>query len=300
MKNVRNPAGPRGVHRLLAVGAAVWIGTVARGDEPPAAAAVAGQAERMAGMGLVRHGREWRTRQEIELIDREEQAAATRRQWKTRLERLRRRLEMPAEAGPASDEIRGISDPLAVEPLAEALRGEPVLRVRALYVEGLSRISTPDALATLVAVALDHGDPETRIAALERLEVIGAHQAVPVLVAALSSADNAQVNRAAEALGRLGQRSAVPPLITALETEHVGVVGDGRAAGSTSATFTPGGGGLAMGGGPRKLKVKLRNDRVLEALIALTGVNFQWDQAAWRAWLSNERSLPADFDLRRG
>jgi hypothetical protein len=39
---------------------------------------------------------------------------------------------------------------------------------------------------------------------------------------------------------------------------------------------------------------------VLEALIALTGVNFQWDQAAWRAWRANERSLPADYDLRRG
>jgi beta-glucosidase-like glycosyl hydrolase len=119
-------------------------------------------------------------------------------------------------------------------------------------------------------------------------------------VAALASADNAQVNRAAEALGRLGVASAVLPLIAALETEHASIVTDGRAPGSTSATFTPSGGGFSMGGGPKRVMVKLRNDRVLEALIALTGMNFQWDQAAWRAWLANERSLPPDFDLRRG
>lgn len=54
-----------------------------------------------------------------------------------------------------------------------------------------------------------------------------------------------------------------------------------------------------MGGGPKKKVVRVRNDRVLEALVALTGVNFEWDQAAWRAWLINERALPADFDPRR-
>jgi len=55
-----------------------------------------------------------------------------------------------------------------------------------------------------------------------------------------------------------------------------------------------------MGGGPQKKVVPVRNDRVLEALVTLTGVNFEWDAAAWRAWLVNERSLPADFDPRRG
>ncbi|MFM7040984.1 MAG: hypothetical protein ACKO35_02150, partial [Planctomycetaceae bacterium] len=121
-----------------------------------------------------------------------------------------------------------------------------------------------------------------------------------LFVTVLAIPDNAQVNRAAEALGRLGVASAVLPLIAALETEHASIVTDGRAPGSTSATFTPSGGGFSMGGGPKRVMVKLRNDRVLEALIALTGMNFQWDQAAWRAWLANERSLPPDFDLRRG
>jgi HEAT repeat protein len=123
---------------------------------------------------------------------------------------------------------------------------------------------------------------------------------VPPLVAALAGSDNARVNRAAEALGRLGVPTAIGPLITALETRHLAVVGDGQPAGSTSATFTPQGGGLAMGGGPKRKLVAVRNARVLEALVTLTGENFEWNADAWRAWLVNERSLPADFDPRRG
>lgn len=272
----------------------------ARSAEPAAAASAPTHAETMARLGFIRHGRAWRTAQEIEIIEREEKAAAARREWKTRLERLRRRLDVPTESAAAVEDIRGISDPFAVQPLAEALLAEPVPRVRGLYIESLSRIPSPDALASLVAVALDHSDAETRIAAVERLAAIGAAHAVPPLAAALASADNAQVNRAAEALGRLGAAAAVQPLIAALETEHVSVVSDGRAPGSTTATFTPSGGGFSMGGGPKRVTVKRRNDRVLEALIALTGVNFQWDQAAWRAWLANERSLPPEYDLRRG
>jgi hypothetical protein len=168
-----------------------------------------------------------------------------------------------------------------------------------MYVEALSRIRSADAAAALVAVAVDHVDPETRIAAAERLVVIGPHLAVPQLVAALGSADNARVNRAAEALGRLGVPTVVAPLIEALQTEHLVVAGDGTPEGSTSATFTPSGGGLAMGGGTKRVKVTLRNERVLEALVTLTGVNFEWNAAAWRAWLANRQS-PPDFDPRRG
>ena len=103
----------------------------------------------------------------------------------------------------------------------------------------------------------------------------------------------------AEALGRLGDASAVAPLIEALETTHVAVVGDGGPEGSTTATFTPAGGGLSMGGGRRRASVPVKNERVLESLVTLTGANFGWDAAAWRAWLANRQS-PPDFDPRRG
>jgi hypothetical protein len=262
-------------------------------DDPPAET----PADRMREMGFIRYRGAWRTAQEIELIERDEAAKIASKQWNGKLERLRRSLEKPG-GDRAAEEIREISDPAAVAALVAAIHSEPVFQVRSWYLESLARIRTPDALMALVVIALDHADRETRIAATERLVVVGPHQAVPVLASALASADNAQVNRAAEALGRLGVPSAIEPLIAALETNHV-VVKGGPAAGSTSATFTPAGGGLSMGGGPTKKVMRVRNDRVLEALVALTGVNFEWDQAAWRTWLVNERALPPDFDPRR-
>jgi hypothetical protein len=272
---------------------ALWFAGLATAEpaaKPPS------HAETMASMGLVRHDGAWRTPQEIELLSRAEREAAGRREWNKKLERLRRGLDRGATN--ATEEIRGIADPLAVTALVAALGTEPDRHVRGLYVEALSRIPSSEAAAALVVTALDHADLETRIAAVERLAALGPGRASPPFVAALTSPDNARVNRAAEALGRLGERSAIAPLIGSLETQHVRMQGDGAPAGSTTATFTPAGGGLSMGSGPKPVKVVLRNDRVLEALVSLTGQNFSWDAAAWRRWLA-ARECP-DFDPRRG
>jgi len=264
-----------------------------------AADAAPTQAERMATLGLIRYRGAWRTPQEVELIERNEAAVTAAKQWNARLLRLRQQFDQPAASDRAAEEIREISDPLAMAAVATALASEPVFAVRRAYLEALAHIRTPDAVATIIGTARDHPDRETRFAAVEWLVVIGPHQAVSPLVAGLASADNAQVNRAAEALGRLGVVESIGPLIAALETRHL-TAGDGaQPAGSTSATFTPAGGGLAMGGGPKPKLVAVRNDRVLEALVALTGQNFEWEATAWRAWLAHERALPAEFDPRR-
>lgn len=278
------------------------------------------QQELMSERGFVRYRGSWRTVQEIELIERAERANRAQKEWKGRLERLRRQLDQPGEADQAAEEIREIADPFAVPALAAAVAAEPVFRVRSLYVEALSRIRSGDAMATLAVVAIDHADPETRIAAAERLVASGSQPVLPMIVAALASPDNARVNRAAEAIGRLvgegpagGAESGSPAgpaglaptagiiaaLIGALETEHMAVVGDGTPEGSTTTTFTPSGGGLSVGGGSKRVKTSVRNERVLETLVALTAANFEWDAAAWRAWLASRES-PSDYDPRRG
>jgi hypothetical protein len=289
--------------RLAALVFAI-VARVAAADERPAvtsAAAVAeSHADAMARMGLVRHSGSWRTPQEIALIERGEREAAAEREWAKRLERLRRDLEKPATAARAAEEIAEISDPRAVPALVALVRTDPAARPRALGVAALSRIAAPESFATLVSIALDHPDGETRIAAVERLTARGPALAVPPLVAALTGPDNARINRAAEALGRLGDRSAVAALIASLETRHVVAPAGGPAPGATSATFTPSGGGLSMGGGPPRAPVTIRNERVLEALVALTGTSFGWDVAAWKAWLATAESPPPGYDPRRG
>ena len=282
------------------------------GDEPASVAGAAAETtaettaekppspqELMTARGFVRYRGMWRTVQEIELIERADRVNLAQKEWTIRLERLRKRLDDPRQAEAATEEIREIADPFAVPALAAALGKERMPRVRADYVEALSHIRGPEAMTAMVSVAVDHADPETRILAAERLVDIGPEMAAQAIAGALGGADNARINRAAEALGRLGSVSAVGPLIGALETEHMVVAGGGGSEGSTTATFTPSGGGLSMGGGPKRQKTRVQNQRVLEALVKITGENFDWNTAAWRAWQAN-RQVPPDFDPRRG
>ena len=211
------------------------VGQPVRAAEPPPAdppvmvePAKPTQQELMAKRGYVRHRGGWRTAQEIDIIERNDRATLAEKEWNGKLERLRRQVDQPAQADRAAEEIREISDPAAVSALAAMIAKDPVFRVRTWCLESLSRIRSSAAVGVIVAAALDHPDPETRIAAVERLMVIGPHLAVPTLVAALKSADNGQVNRAAEALGRLGMPAAVGPLIDALDTEHIVVTSDGK------------------------------------------------------------------------
>ena len=274
------------------------------GDEPASVADTSAEQrlspqELMTARGFVRYRGMWRTVQEIELIERSDRVNLAQREWTIRLERLRTRLDDPRQAEAAVEEIREIADPFAVPALAAALGKERMPRVRADYVEALSHIRGAEAMTALVSVAVDHADLETRILAVERLVDIGPEMAAQAIAGALGGADNARINRAAEALGRLGSASAVGPLIGALETEHMLVAGGGAPEGSTTATFTPSGGGLSRGGGPKRQKTRVQNQRVLEALVKITGENFDWNTAAWRAWQAN-RQLPPDFDPRRG
>jgi HEAT repeat protein len=284
---------------LMAVAPAVVLG-----DEPSSVAEAIAERppspqELMTARGFVRYRGMWRTVQEIELIERSDRVNLAQKEWTIRLERLRKRLDDPRQAEAAAEEIREIADPFAVPALAAALGKERMPRVRADYVEALSHIRGPEAMTALVSVAVDHADPETRILAAERLVDISPGMAAQAIAGALGGADNARINRAAEALGRLGSASAVGPLIDVLETEHMVVVGAGAVEGSTTATFTPSGGGLSMGGGPKRQKTRVQNQRVLEALVKITGENFDWNTTAWRAWLANRQS-PPDFDPRRG
>lgn len=249
--------------------------------------------------GFVRYRGAWRTGQEIELIERSEREGAARKQWSPRLEKLRRRLDDPSTSATAAEELREIVDPAAVPALGAALAREPVPQVRAFLIEALARIGTGDALAILVQVAIDHADPDTRLTAVERIEAIGPRVAEPALVAALTGPDNARVNRAAEAIGALGLSTAAAALVDALETEHVVIASDGRQAGQTSVAFGTGGDGLSLGGGPKRGKVRLRNEAVLAALVRITGEDHRWNLPAWRHMLA-ARELAEPVDLRRG
>jgi hypothetical protein len=104
----------------------------------------------------------------------------------------------------------------------------------------------------------------------------------------LRSADNVTINRAASGLKEMGDPAAIGALIEVLITDHKTKL-PGPPPGQMTGSFSkgPGSGGVSFGaggGGPKTIVNHVRNQAVLDALVAMTGVNFEFNVDAWRRW----------------
>ena len=253
--------------------------------------------QRMESHGYHRYRGSWRTQQEINLLKQAEAATKSRVEARQRLERLRRELDVPGFSERVAEEIRRTHDPFSVVALIAAINNDPIPRVRLLYVEALGNIDSADAIGALVSLILNHSDSEVSWSAIEELKDKDSMQVVPLLIAALRGTDSHRINRAAFALKTLGDESAIKPLINVLVTQNV-VSRSSESGGKTSVTFSPTGGGLALGGNQKTKAVSLQNAHVLEALTTLTNVNYGWDQSRWHLWFLNQ-GISSTVDIRR-
>jgi len=253
--------------------------------------------QRMESHGYHRYRGSWRTQQEINLLKQAEAATKSRVEARQRLERLRRELDVPGFSERVAEEIRRTHDPFSVVALIAAINNDPIPRVRLLYVEALGNIDSADAIGALVSLILNHSDSEVSWSAIEELKDKDSMQVVPLLIAALRGTDSHRINRAAFALKTLGDESAIKPLINVLVTQNV-VSRSTESGGKTSVTFSPTGGGLALGGNQKTKAVSLQNAHVLEALTTLTNVNYGWDQSRWHLWFLNQ-GVSSTVDIRR-
>ena len=251
--------------------------------------------EIMRERGYQRYRGRWRLPQEIEILERHQARETAEAEWFAKVNRWRNWL-----GGDRTHEARAllasIDDPLAVRALARALADESRYQVRLLLMESLARIGTPAALQDLAVRATADPIEDVRLAAIEHLSKTPHPDITGYFVARLRDRDNRVVNRAAVALGRLNDPAAVPALIHALITSHTFQVNPN--AGQMSVGFGSGGTGLSTGGGPRNVSVQRSNAAVLDALTAITGMRFGFDQRAWQTWYaSSQRS--ESIDLRR-
>jgi hypothetical protein len=256
--------------------------------------------EEMAAKGMVRYRGQYRTAQEIELVEREKSQKQNEREWYKKLKRWRVWLDSdkPARVAEARDALRAIQDPDAAPALAEQLQQEVDDDVKLLWIETLAQIASDQALKTLVDLSLSEPDSETRLASLDHLVALDRPQTAGLYIKALKSKSNAELNRAAAALKALGKPEAIPALVDVLVTTEKVRVGSDQP-GQTSAGFSPtGGGAFSFGGGAKTVRVSRTNPEVLQALIALSGVNFEYDVKAWNAWYARQQKSPA-IDARR-
>lgn len=255
------------------------------------------QRQAMEEQGYVMYKGRWRLPQEVELLKRKESQNLAEKEWFQKLKILRSRLD--GEQGEAARrELLSIDTPDAVPALAQALEEDPRRPARVLYAESLGHINAPSAHAVLAERAMTDPDEEVRLSCLDQLRGKDLPDVVAFFVKRLSSKDNREVNLAGVALRHVHNTSAIHPLIDALVTTHKFQI-TASPAGSMSTSFnSAGGGGLSMNEKPKIIKRNIPNQAVLDALVAITGMNFSFDAVAWNAWYAAASKRP-DFDARR-
>ena len=255
--------------------------------------------EFMAKQGFIRYRGAWRLPQELQIErrerDNEEQTVEWRKKVKLWRDWIVKGRDREAE-GLAN--MQAIRDPRAADALAAQLRQANELRpLKQLYIEVLAHFpENGTAIGALTYVALHDADGLVREKALDVLEKTGSRVATRAFLKVLGDNDNKMVQRAGVALGYMKQaESTTLPLIEALITEHKYTVGGG----GIQPGFGNGGGGLNIGGKPKIVKEKVKNESVRNALDAMhQGVNFGFDQEAWRRWYV-QQNTPRDVNLRR-
>lgn len=250
--------------------------------------------------GYVRYKGRWRLPQELELMERRRQEEQAEKAWIGKLKRWRDALQSD-RAEQAAQSIATIDDPTAVPALEQALRDDPIEEFRLLYLAGLASINQPPALSLLVQVSLHDPSEEVRLTAIEHLIPVRQPDLIAAYVKTLRSADNLAINRAAIALRMLKAETALEPLVDALVSTHTYKLTQGTPGGvNPSFSSGPGGGGsgLSVGQSVQVVKQQLANPAVLDALIELTGVNYDYDVTAWKHWLAS-RHPNKTLDARR-
>lgn len=265
------------------------------------------QEEFLRGQGYVRAAGGWKLRQEVELDAIKRQRELGEKEWRRKLKIWFDQLDSPRRSSDALANIQAVRDPLAAPALSEVLANPRAPRqVRLMCLDILNKLPPGLAEATLIQLATSEPDGNLRDRCLDELKRSESRTAIMKFKHDLQSKDNRLVNRGALCLERMGEQAATRELIDALITQHKFLVSQGSP-GSMGATFGGGGGsggngglgGLSMGGKPKLMKADLKNEMVLAALTSLNpGVNYGFDEAAWRRWYVTTHTT-FDVNLRR-
>ncbi len=253
--------------------------------------------------GYVRHKGRWVLPQELALEAAKEEQEAAERAWSKNIRMWRSWALKRREKGPEGlANIRAINDPAAAATLIELLneKDEPS-QLKLLYIDVLAPMPGGAVTTELARRAILDPDAKVRERALEQLAKRGDKLAVRLFVNSLKDSDNTVVNRAAAALAHLQDPEAAPALIEALVTKHKFQVGGGAQMNPTFSNdgLGGGGGGLSMGGKPRIVVKEIQNVTVRDALLTLfPGINYGFDKAAWKKWLT-QQTMPVSVNLRR-
>jgi hypothetical protein len=251
--------------------------------------------------GYKRYKNRWMLQQQIDLIEDKAKLENAQQEWFQNIKRWRGWLGSDRDEQ-ARENFHNIADPLAVKALIAGLRDDASAPIRLIYVEALAKINTPEAARALAIASIEDPVDEVRLTCLDRLQTEKRPDVVAYYVSKLRAKDNPTVNMAGIALGRMKDPSATGPLIDSLVTTHKFKIakpgGDNAMSTSFGKGVNGGGTGMSMGGGPKIISQQFTNQSVLDALAAITGQNFGFNQSAWRHWYAAQKK-PETIDARR-
>ena len=253
---------------------------------------------RMEDRGFIQDRGRWRTAQQIEVENLLETQRNAETQWRRTVREQIRRLPN----GQAEAELPAIRDPAAFIPLRDALLNEGNPHVRIVLLRSIARIPHPRAIQFVAGWAIRLEEPSEEIRRMsvdELLRLSNENPEIRQLVidtyrSALRSGIDPVIHLAARILGDIGAHEAVPELIDVLVVTRTETI---REQAPTPA-FGSGGTGFAQGARTMTRQVQVPNQTVLTALTRLTGMNFQFNQAAWQEWYRQSLRSPV-FNLRR-
>lgn len=245
----------------------------------------------MTDQGYFYHDGNYRTRQEIAMVEQRKKVNTSRKGWVSKLKKWRVWLKDRRRTEEARDLILAIDDPYAVDAIGDMIEKEKVREAKLLMIDALANIKGHSPIYLLAKISLDDADSEARIVAREHLERLKSPAALDYFIRELRSKDNKRINRAAQGLESLDQQSAVRPLIEALVTKHQFKVVRGKPGGIGGSFGGPGGGTFSSGGSVKVENKTFQNSSVLDALRKLTRVDFGYNVEGWRRWYASKRKL---------
>lgn len=255
----------------------------------------------MQAQGYLKHNGQWRTRQDVEIAVAREEAESEVIKWRKQIKIWLGWLGKKRDAEAVAN-LRQIRDPHAAPTLIDTLDQKGTTRdLKLLIIDVLGELKGNPAEGKFVKLYMTDVDPGVRDACLDHLVRTKSKWAVHQLIGVVKDekAQATAINRAAVALGRLKDPIATTALIDALETKHTVVIQQGGGGGGLG-QINVGNGGLNAGA-PKPIKQTQisQNQQVLAALTTLhPGVNFSFNEDAWREWYV-EKHEPAEVNLRR-
>lgn len=258
------------------------------------------QREVMTKQGYHWYKNRWRTQQEIDIQEEKNKSKLVDTDWMQKIDRWSGWL-LTDRAEEGRRNLLAIEDSNAVKGLTYGLLHNPHPQVRVVLAQALAGLGTLEGQRALAVCAIEDGVEDVRGACLELLKKRHDPSIVEYFVSRLrpKKSLNPLVNRAGVALKAMNDPSTVGPLIDALVTVHKFKAGNSNP-GQMSTTFGSGGGGLAMGGGPKIILQPFQNPDVLDALTSITGQSgLGFNVPAWRTWYAGQRREQA-VDVRRG